>query len=54
MKARVLWTYCWAANAIHGALPWPIQKHCGFLLPAAGAYAFSETFEDFKRTKYFQ
>ena len=54
MRARLIWWRCRAVYAIYMALPWPLARHCSFLLPAAGAYAFSDDFEAFKTgTTYF-
>ena len=55
MRARLIWWRCWAVYALYMALPWIVARHCNFLLPAAGAYAYSEDFEAFKaQTIYFR
>jgi hypothetical protein len=55
MRAGLIWWRCWAAYALYMALPWMIARHCNFMLPAVGAYAHSEDFDDFvASTSYFQ
>lgn len=54
MRARLIWLGCAMAYAVYMALPWALAKRAQFLLPHAGAYAYSDTWDDFLETSYFK
>lgn len=54
MRALLIWLGCRAAYAVYMHLPWSVAKRANFLLPHAGAYAYSDTWDDFLKTSYFK
>ncbi len=53
LREHLLYPLCWGAHVIWRLLPLSCPVGMA-LLPYAGMYAYSETFEDFCRCKPFQ